>query len=385
MRVAVVEPNTSGHHQTYAAGYAKTLLELGMSVDLFTPHRPSAGMFENSEASSHHRFSFQDRQRDSLPSFANKFFLSKDYLATVSRAVQHKGFDRIVFPTMYSFQLTALRFWDGFFKMQWSATFFDARPFYPEFISKSRVDSLVSPIRAFTGRHIRSLGILDSSLASKFQKKGVRCPIITFPDITDETPADPEDPLSLQIQKRAQGRTIVALLGHMRERKGVGHFLKIASLLDPSQYYFVLAGQVDLNSFRAEEKVLVSQALVSNQENLFVHNGAIPDGVLFNSIINACDILYLCYENFPNSSNMLTKAAIFQKPVLTSKGYTMEHRTSEYSLGLSVNYGNIKESEDSLVQLSAPNWKSEAKPKWEAYHQLHSYTALKSALSSMLQ
>jgi hypothetical protein len=51
-----------------------------------------------------------------------------------------------------------------------------------------------------------------------------------------------------------------------------------------------------------------------------------PDEAQFNSLVYICDILFAAYNNFPNSSNILTKAAIFQRPVVVSNNFCMEKR-----------------------------------------------------------
>jgi hypothetical protein len=97
-------------------------------------------------------------------------------------------------------------------------------------------------------------------------------------------------------------------------------------------YFIVLAGAVQWTGFSPEEKSLLEQ--VSQKENVWAHLKRIPTECAYNGIIRACDLLVAAYRDFPHSSNTVTKAATFEKPIIVTKGGLMAKRVNSFQLGL---------------------------------------------------
>jgi hypothetical protein len=87
--------------------------------------------------------------------------------------------------------------------------------------------------------------------------------------------------------------------------------------------------------------------LAESRDNFFVYNKFLKDEKELNSIINEIDVLFCAYLNFNKSSNMLTKAAYFKKPIMVSKGYEMETNVEKYGIGVCV------QEDDTLAMLEA--------------------------------
>ena len=67
----------------------------------------------------------------------------------------------------------------------------------------------------------------------------------------------------------------------------------------------------------------------------------IPGEPQFNAFINACDVIFTGYLNFKGSSNLLTKAAYFNKPVIASEGFCMGKRVEKYHTGIVIKQDDI--------------------------------------------
>lgn len=59
----------------------------------------------------------------------------------------------------------------------------------------------------------------------------------------------------------------------------------------------------------------------------------IPDESCFNALIAESDLIFAAYKQFTGSSNLLTKAAAFRKPVIVSRGLCMGRRVEQYGTG----------------------------------------------------
>jgi hypothetical protein len=67
-----------------------------------------------------------------------------------------------------------------------------------------------------------------------------------------------------------------------------------------------------------------------------VHADYLPDETSFNSIIATADVIFAVYRDFYRSSNMLAKAAYFEKLILVADRCLMGERVTQYGIGLEV-------------------------------------------------
>ncbi len=92
------------------------------------------------------------------------------------------------------------------------------------------------------------------------------------------------------------------------------------------------------------------------------------------------------YQNFYHSSNTLTKAALFNKPVIVSKGYLMEELAVKYQLGIAIEENNAEMLISAIEHLAKGvdiNGR-EMNPRYSDYYKLHTYQRLKAALGEMI-
>jgi len=163
--------------------------------------------------------------------------------------------------------------------------------------------------------------------------------VFVFPDIADDSRPDTGYPLLSELQRRAAGRKLVLLVGSLQKRKGVLTLLDTAEKNPKEEWFFVFAGPLARSTYAVGELARIERA-ANESTNCFFHLDEIPGEPQFNALISACDILYAAYHDFCHSSNMLTKAALFQKPIIVSDGYYMAELVREYGLGRVIRQGD---------------------------------------------
>ena len=113
----------------------------------------------------------------------------------------------------------------------------------------------------------------------------------------------------------------------------------------------------------------------------------IPTEQQFNAVVQICDVLYAAYENFQTSSNLLTKAALFEKPIIASDDYCIGERVRNYQLGYTVKESDVMGCVLILQRLHQESSRGclSIKPDFEGYRQKHSLAQLRTALQTSLQ
>lgn len=227
----------------------------------------------------------------------------------------------------------------------------------------------------------RSIAILDEAVTDQVERLS-GTPVIVFPDLaTNEVHSRPA-PLVNKLVRLAEDRPIVGSLGFLQRTKGSGDLARIAERDSVRHIMFAFVGELSVGTFNnADVKRLKS--LNESLENAFTHFSAVEE---FDDVCRCCDVLYLAYLDFPSSSNMLAKAALFEKPVIVSDGSLMAERTREYRLGEVIPEGDLEAAECAILMLTSdlPGWTEENQPRWKEYREHHSYTTLKERFSILL-
>jgi len=163
-----------------------------------------------------------------------------------------------------------------------------------------------------------------------------------LPDITETDLPTTPNPLALDIKRQAAGRKIVFMGGSIGKQKNLARWVDVVLTLDPTQWYFVQIGRINLNNLTpADEQALV---LLKQRQpaNLYIHADYLPDETVFNAIIEVSDVIFAVYRDFYRSSNMLSKAAYFEKPILVADRCLMGDRVTKYEIGLAVPADNAE-------------------------------------------
>lgn len=158
----------------------------------------------------------------------------------------------------------------------------------------------------------------------------------TLPDITDGSLPGKTPEIVLHMKEKAAGRRIALLGGSLDSRKNIGGFCEMAARADPDRYLFALVGRHYESTFSESDKKKLAIFMADARSNTFLWPDYVPDERDLNAIFMASDVIFAVYRNFPGSSNMLAKAAAFEKPLLVSDQYRMGALTRRYRLGLAV-------------------------------------------------
>jgi hypothetical protein len=237
------------------------------------------------------------------------------------------------------------------------------------------------PERYFLCDNARGAAFLDPIRVSIYSRKLPNLHFAYFPDITDATTlGEVPSELIRRVQAAARGRTIVLQFGTL-SNKGFG-LIEVVRRADPTRFFFAIVGQMFWDSCpgpREELHAFFDQP----PENCFVHLGYLPDERELNSLIEASDILYAVYrETFRDSSNTLTKGAVFEKPVLVADSHLMGERVRCYRIGAGVRSGDPASI---LAGLEALRTRAKSDYCFAAYRRDHSVDALKTALADALK
>ncbi len=206
-----------------------------------------------------------------------------------------------------------------------------------------------------------------------------------LPDVTDASVPSTQSAFAAEIKQRASGRKIVFLGGTIGSNKNLSQWFRVIAQADPSKWYFVQVGEVHEQNLSTEDLAAYQCAQTSPPENLFIHAEYLPDEQTFNEVIALSDVLFAVYRQFSISSNMLGKAAAFNKPILVADGYLMGDRVQKYQIGLAVPETDSKAMMQALAELVEPEDRLVALPEhFAAYRRDFSYDALKQSLYSFI-
>lgn len=235
--------------------------------------------------------------------------------------------------------------------------------------------------------HCKSIALLDEEVSAKLQDKLHGKPVVVFPDVTDESKPDRSYKLREQIITEAKGRKIITVLGSLAKRKGMLPLLEVASKSVHENWFFVFAGKLAIHTFTSSELDIIWNAASKQLSNCFLHLDFIPEERQLNALVEVSDILYASYESSPNSSNALTKAAVFKKPVIVSKGNLVARRVENFNLGEIVEYGNIEQNINAIRKLCSASVKDKVytQRNFDEYRSLHSFERLKMAFKDIIK
>jgi hypothetical protein len=207
-------------------------------------------------------------------------------------------------------------------------------------------------------------------------------PVVVLPDVTDES-APTDNPLIDKIKSKANGKRIIGLIGGQDRRKGSFLFFDIAKQCVHRDWFFLFAGK--MNYPKSDRELNELQALIGDQNkwgNCFFHFERIPDESQFNAVIETCDALFAAYRNFPFSSNLMTKASLFHKPIVVSTGHLMETRVRKYGTGISC---NPEDTDDCIRAIGAALSHPNPAENYDSYAREHSSVRFLARLQFLIE
>jgi glycosyltransferase involved in cell wall biosynthesis len=210
-------------------------------------------------------------------------------------------------------------------------------------------------------------------------------PVITFPEITDQR-MQPDHAAARRFRQFAQARTMVVTAGYLGAWKGVGWLARVCLAANPDRFAFLFAGPMALETYRKEDREVVERCLDSAPHALF-HLARVPDGEPYNALFQAADVIFAAFENFPFSSNTLTKAALLRKPVIVSEGGLSAARVREFRLGAVVPFGDVDAVLGAIETFATEECRRafEESARWRDYLELHGAARLEESFGAVFR
>ena len=183
---------------------------------------------------------------------------------------------------------------------------------------------------------LRGMCFLDESFCQQYRRLLPEKYFEHLPDITNVDLPDNSFPLAETVLERAAGRRIVFLGGSIGGHKNIGQWCRLISLADPKCWFFIQIGEMHKNTLSADDIAAYKQLTADAPGNVLLYERYMADEREFNALINLSDVIFAVYRDFRISSNMLVKAAVFEKPILVSDRHLMGERVRRYGIGLGV-------------------------------------------------
>lgn len=402
--VALIDPLWIGHHPMYFTQFTAAFLRCGARVIGLCPEPEAA------EANLRQSLAW-DENTDlpvtfaKLPTGGRSFFNGKfegdpartyarwrraaESLADAEAATGFKA-DLVYFPYLDSY----LRFLpfpqipDIVLHRPWSGLYLRNH-------HHGEPDSFTKILRMFAkgdallkSRFCKGVGVLDERFIPAMERLTGQS-ITAYPDVTQGgLPSRPFE-LSERVEREADGRTIVGMIG-LERRKGFLTMIRTAALAREAgaPLHFVCAGIYHRGEYSAEE-LRELDTLAKDIADGRVHNvhwnpaaERIRSEEDFNCLFSRFDIAWAAYERFQGSSGTLSKAALFEKPCLATKGECIGQRVERYAMGLTISEGSPQEAFAAILRLAES---TPADPRYDEYRRDHSLQRLDGILAELLE
>ena len=208
--------------------------------------------------------------------------------------------------------------------------------------------------------------------------------VVIYPETTSVQVSNPPPELVRTIAAKRQGRVVVGLLGELSRRKCVDLLLDVIEHHDTDGFLFVIAGTCNPAVFLPQHRAFLEEG-IHKRGNVIFSPQAVPSESDFNAIIESCDIIYAIYRDHPHSSNVISKAAAFGKPVLVNRGELMAKRVEEYRMGCILTEFSAEGCIKALRQMSSPESLAAVRKtgRFAEYMEGHSLTGLQATMSRL--
>lgn len=342
MKVVVADCSVSGHRETYYKQFARIWASLGHEVFLLAPDGTGTGSFASFKP-------IACRPLLALPAgqplkkkitVLRNAFVRLQNLASLRKQIKAFQPDLVCFPCLDDLLPTVSPVWllDRLMPYKWCGLFVQStQPVYKWYMPDIRP--------ALRSHNCLGIGVLNEYSIEAL--KPFRQEIQLFPDFADLSVADETYPVLHQLRKQAAGRKIISMLGSINARKGTELLLRTIPLLPEKDYFFLIAGKPSLSREETEQL----QAFEATHTNCLFILEKIPDEGCFNALVTESSLIFAAYRQFSGSSNLLTKAAAFSKPVVVTKGFCMGKRVETYGTGIAIPENDTEACRTAIIRL----------------------------------
>ena len=200
-------------------------------------------------------------------------------------------------------------------------------------------------------QHYTGTLFLDEAVCLQYQQRMPERHFEYLPDITETGLPEKTSALAMQVKHRARGRQIVFLGGSIGKQKNLSRWLELVALANADKWFFAQIGRLNTNNLTTEDEDALNRVQAQPPENLFIWSEYLPDERSFNELIALSAVIFAVYRDFSRSSNMLSKAAYFEKPILVTENTLMARRVQHYGIGLAVKQEDARSMLDGLDAL----------------------------------
>ena len=341
MKVTVIDCSVSGHRETYYKQFAQTWAGMGHETSLIAPRRERctgdrclSACLSASAAAAPCRKTVAEKAGCTAQCSDST---AKSVQAAPESSTAESRSGLLCLPRRYAAYIGSLMAIQSFAALSVERPAGSVRP-----AALPPRDARHPPFPA--KQNCVGVGILNEYSAKDletFQRH-----ILLFPDFADLSAPATNYPLLQKLKEKARGRKVISLLGSINFRKGIKLLLESIPLLPKDEYFFLIAGKSSLTAQQENDL----RAFGESRNNCLFSLEKIPDESCFNALIAESDLIFAAYKQFTGSSNLLTKAAAFRKPVIVSRGLCMGRRVEQYGTKAKP---PEKTTPENAVQLSA--------------------------------
>jgi hypothetical protein len=382
--IVLIDYSLTGHHLSFLRSFSKILLEQGHRVICIAPEvsKVKDWMDLNCESVAHrfHAAEYRHEPRsfkrfgrfNHSASVLQKWKFDASIIQSVSSDLKLKV--DLVFYAWIDNQLTNYLpsfILDRVFPFKWSGLYF--HPYHLRLEQKplQKKANWRDWDAIFLSNNCKAITIHDQGLVKPFNKR-IGKPVIHFPETADDSKPDFNYSIYKKIKSRAKGRKVVGMIG-CESHKGTLTLIDVVLKADSKRYFFAFIGMLPQNTYNNQEWKKVEKFIQEDRENCFFHFHPVPEGSAYNAVFCSFDIPFLVYDNFISSSNRLTKAAIFERLVLSSDNFCVGDDVKKYKLGEAIPPKNVEAAIEGLDKI-AKRIDSNDLPydQWKLYRELNS-------------
>jgi len=331
-----------GHHKNYIIYYTKALIKIGFEVVLIFPNTKTL------------KKEFNSTELQNIFFYEWHFLLKKPIKSIRFKAI-YRWFELIYnlkkikldYDCIFIMWLDDFKFTDdhpyvlnsfmfilnNFFRKKW----FGINIHQVHFRENLNLNSIKNKELILTHKKCIGLGIFDENIKN-IVSQHVLVPVFILPDISN-----------LKHSKNISKKNQIVLPGIAGKRKNVMNFVKTANISENENWKFIIAGKLVREDFSEKELELINSSLKNNK---IIITGHIETDYELNNIIIESKLIYAVYEKFPHSSNIMTKSAAFNTPILVNNGFLMAERIKKYGFGLVLDEINIEKKLDNIYALT---------------------------------
>ncbi len=380
--VAIIDWNEGGHHGTYLLNYSANLAALGARVLVMTAEGRALDELNRQSgcrAVSIPSYDWIKRRRWITPWLARRAYVGL-LVRTLRDAENRYGIhcQRFLLGCLYENHTpTVCRLFSNL-NLPCAAIYIHSGVFHAGG-GKPQGKRAAAVTAALRHPALERIFLPDESMAAAVAAHS-RKPVSVVPDFTDAT----VDPNWRPPPGYPPDKPVVGLLGHLRPNKGTALMARIVVEHPEVDAFFLFAGDLPRGSHTPEEWAMIERAKQRPDRALFLP-GHLREGHL-NALLRTCEVVWVLYPNNPHSANLLTKAAIFHKPVLAAEGTLTGLRTARHRMGLCADWRNSAAVAEALQSLIDPRNRKAVlpNPDWNGYAARHSRQALAEPLADWL-